>query len=270
MGGPRSSSSWSRPRRLCLRGDGGRSRPHYRAPGGAAGGDAAAPRRRLRLGAGPSRPRIPHPRPRRVPPSSPRSRRASAVAPVWWSSGRPALGSAVQALIGSDGRFLVERLAVSYATSLTALREQRGRAANRGDRPRAVAAFGNPQLPARRVRRRDPRRCAGAAAGGRPRGAGPRPSLRRGESGVGGSEATEAAFKREAGVYAIVHVATHGILDDVDPMSSHLLLAPSGRGPRPRTAGCRRASCSVSGSTPSWRCSRAATPRRGGADAARA
>jgi CHAT domain-containing protein len=28
----------------------------------------------------------------------------------------------------------------------------------------------------------------------------------------------------------MIHVATHGILNDVDPMSSHLLLAPSGEG----------------------------------------
>jgi CHAT domain-containing protein len=28
----------------------------------------------------------------------------------------------------------------------------------------------------------------------------------------------------------VVHVATHGILNDADPMSSHLMLAPSGEG----------------------------------------
>ena len=137
-----------------------------------------------------------------------------------------------QALIGSDGRFLVERLAVSYATSLTALREQRRRAANRVDRPRAVAAFGNPQLPPRP---------AGSATAIRADALAPLPAAAREARALGGlygvasrvwvgREATEAAFKREAGAYAIVHVATHGILNDVDPMSSHLLLAPSGEG----------------------------------------
>ncbi len=136
-----------------------------------------------------------------------------------------------QALVTGDGRFLVERLSVSYATSLTALREQQTRAAHRGDRSRAVAAFGNPQLPTafRRV------------AATRADALAPLPAAAREARALGrlygeasrvwvGQEATEAAFKREAGAYRLIHVATHGILNDVDPMSSHLLLAPSGEG----------------------------------------
>ena len=136
-----------------------------------------------------------------------------------------------QALIAGDGRFLVERLAVSYATSLTALREQQTRAAHRGDRARAVAAFGNPQLPT----------ASRGVAATRADTLAPLPAAAREARALGrlygeasrvwvGQEATEAAFKREAGAYRLIHVATHGILNDVNPMSSHLLLAPSGRG----------------------------------------
>jgi CHAT domain-containing protein len=39
------------------------------------------------------------------------------------------------------------------------------------------------------------------------------------------TEASESRFKSEAGQYRIINLATHGILDDCNPMYSHLLLA---------------------------------------------
>jgi CHAT domain-containing protein len=42
-----------------------------------------------------------------------------------------------------------------------------------------------------------------------------------------GSQALEEQFKRSAGSFRVVHVATHGILHDRSPMYSHLVLAPS-------------------------------------------
>ncbi|MEW6210360.1 MAG: CHAT domain-containing tetratricopeptide repeat protein [Acidobacteriota bacterium] len=43
-----------------------------------------------------------------------------------------------------------------------------------------------------------------------------------------GAEASEERFKSQAGSYRILHLATHGILDDRNPMYSHLLFAQSG------------------------------------------
>ena len=133
----------------------------------------------------------------------------------------------------SDGRFLVEQLAVSYAMSLTALREQRRRAATAGSFARAPS----PRSAIRSSHAAPPGRATAISADA----LAPLPAAAREARALGGStarpaasgwvpEATEAGFKREAGGYAIVHVATHGILNDVDPMSSHLLLAPSGEG----------------------------------------
>jgi len=41
-----------------------------------------------------------------------------------------------------------------------------------------------------------------------------------------GSAATETAFKREAGDYAILHLSMHTLLDDIQPLSSRLLFTP--------------------------------------------
>lgn len=43
-----------------------------------------------------------------------------------------------------------------------------------------------------------------------------------------GAEARESVFKREAGHYRVLHVATHGMLDGASPMFSSLLLATGG------------------------------------------
>jgi CHAT domain-containing protein len=47
---------------------------------------------------------------------------------------------------------------------------------------------------------------------------------------VTGAGATEEMFQADAGRYAVVHVASHAVLDDTNPMYSHVLLAatPSG------------------------------------------
>jgi len=137
-----------------------------------------------------------------------------------------------QALMLSDGRFVVQQSSVTYAMSLTALREQRARADRQDVRPRSVAAFGDPQLT---------RGTAGGSSAIRADGLAPLPAAAREVRALGrlygaasrvwvGAEATEGRFKQEAGGYAIVHVATHGILNDADPMSSHVLLTPSGEG----------------------------------------
>jgi CHAT domain-containing protein len=42
-----------------------------------------------------------------------------------------------------------------------------------------------------------------------------------------GADASKEKIEREAAGFRILHFATHGVLDDTDPMYSHLLLAPA-------------------------------------------
>lgn len=134
-----------------------------------------------------------------------------------------------QALQPAPGRYLIEDYAVSYAPSLTVLRET-GRLRRPGHRapPRTLLAFGNPDLG-------DP-----SAETSRTRPIGdlvPLPEAERqierlhqlyGEDRSRtyvGTEAREARAKAEAGDYRILHFATHGVLDDRNPMSSYVVLS---------------------------------------------
>ena len=122
-----------------------------------------------------------------------------------------------QALQGADGRYLLERSAIAYVPSLTALAAVR--TAPRAAPSHELFAIGNPLL----------------------RDGGP-PPLVEAERQVGaiarrfpvgqrdvrvGAGATEAAVKAEAGRSRIVHIAAHGMLDAASPMYSALLLAPA-------------------------------------------
>ena len=55
-----------------------------------------------------------------------------------------------------------------------------------------------------------------------------------------GAEAREDRWKAEAPHYRVMHLATHGVLDNASPLYSHLVLAP------PRAAGTTTA-CSRPG-----------------------
>jgi CHAT domain-containing protein/Tfp pilus assembly protein PilF len=138
-----------------------------------------------------------------------------------------------QALQPDPARYLIEDCAIAYAPSLTALREMikpRERRKDSADSS-TLLAFGNPALGKQNITRLkstlmdeklDPlpeaerqvnvmRRIYGAA-----------------NSKVYiGAEASEERVKGEAEGYRILHLATHGILNNSSPMYSHLLLAQS-------------------------------------------
>ena len=137
-----------------------------------------------------------------------------------------------QALVTPRGRYLLEEAAVSYAPSLTVLREMAARrtvpAAARGP---LLLALGNPAL--------------GAPAGPGPgalRAAplSPLPQSEREVKQLGalygagvsrvltGAAAREDTLKAEAGRYAVVHLATHGFVDGRAPLRSYVALAPGG------------------------------------------
>lgn len=139
-----------------------------------------------------------------------------------------------QALQVSDGRYLIEDAAVSYAPSVTVLRETMR---PRADRPAvsALLAFGNPAAGAD----------AGAAGHDWPQptrgGLAPLPETEREVQALApiygpssrvyvGAEAREDRWKAEAASFRVVHLATHGVLDNASPLYSHLVLARSERG----------------------------------------
>jgi CHAT domain-containing protein/tetratricopeptide (TPR) repeat protein len=127
-----------------------------------------------------------------------------------------------QALPVFDDRFLIQHYTVSTAPSLTALHAQH-LAADRATRDaRSIVAFGDPRADdASTLAGASPLPAAAAEANVLKRlyGANSRVFV--------GRDATERRFKTEARRSSILHVATHGILNNADPMASHLLLAPS-------------------------------------------
>jgi CHAT domain-containing protein len=137
-----------------------------------------------------------------------------------------------QALQSSPTRFLLQDYAVSYAPSLSILREMNKKRGSRTNQaPATLLAFGNPDI--------------GKEAKGRVEAIymdeklEPLPEAERQVKALAqlyastpsktyiGAEAREERMKEEASRYRILHLATHGILNNTSPMYSHLLLSQS-------------------------------------------
>jgi CHAT domain-containing protein len=131
-----------------------------------------------------------------------------------------------QVLIDPHGEHLVERVPLFFAPSLSILMAPRSRPA----RPPTVLALGNPTL--------DSVTAGEVHALYRDASIGSLPDAEHEVQALGrlygaratvrvGAVATEASLKREAGQYNVLHVATHGLVDESSPMYSALLLAGS-------------------------------------------
>lgn len=141
-----------------------------------------------------------------------------------------------QALVDDNGKYLAEMAAVSYAPSLTTLREMSKKA--KGRKPDAgmeLVAFGNPIVDGetkQRVQRvflsekLDPLPEAERLVKELGKMYGPNRS-----KVYFGSQAREETAKQESPKYRIVQFATHGILNNVSPMYSHLVLAQNQKDP---------------------------------------
>ena len=126
-----------------------------------------------------------------------------------------------QALQPSPNRYLIEDAAVSYASSVTVLREAMRR---RPTTPtsRTLLAFGNPSALASQSMPSLPGAEDEVKALALMYGASSRVYI--------GDDATEERWKAEVPNYRVVHLAAHGVLDNSSPMYSHLRLAAPGRG----------------------------------------
>jgi CHAT domain-containing protein len=141
-----------------------------------------------------------------------------------------------QALQDEKGKFLVEKAAISYAPSLTALREMSKKAKTRkSDAGMELLAFGNPIVGAptkERVQRvfmsekLEPIPEAERLVNSLAKMYGPKRSKL-----FVGADAREEIAKTESPKYRIVQFATHGILNNASPMYSHLVLAQNDKNP---------------------------------------
>jgi CHAT domain-containing protein len=138
--------------------------------------------------------------------------------------------------VNSANRFVIEDTAISYAPSLTVLREMTKRrkieAAHAS--PPMLLALGNPVIGSETLKR--------AALTLRDGKLDPLPEAEQEVKALGrlygaarskvyiGAEAREDRVKSEAAGAKILHFATHGILNNASPMYSHLALADGGAG----------------------------------------
>jgi CHAT domain-containing protein len=123
-----------------------------------------------------------------------------------------------QALQPAAGRYLIEDAAISYAPSVTVLREAMRRRPQTRTAP-ALLAFGNPAglepLPETETEVAQTAQIYGASS---------RIYI--------GADASEDRWKSEAPGFGVLHLATHGVLDNASPLYSHLALARPGPGDR--------------------------------------
>jgi CHAT domain-containing protein len=129
-----------------------------------------------------------------------------------------------QALIDDGGRYLIEHSAVSYAPSLTALREMKSQREKRGSvaATSSLLALGNPSLGRETIER--------ATLALRDSKLDPLPDAETEVKALGrlygaarsriyvGADAREDHAKAEAGQSRVLHFATHGVLNNASPM----------------------------------------------------
>ncbi len=141
-----------------------------------------------------------------------------------------------QTLVNGANRFMIEDAAIAYTPSLTVLREMSRRKKVEGAHasPPTLLALGNPAVGSETLKR--------AALTLRDGKLEPLPEAEQEVKALGrlygasrskvyvGAEAREDRVKTEASGAKILHFATHGILNNVSPLYSHLALAGGGAG----------------------------------------
>jgi CHAT domain-containing protein len=142
-----------------------------------------------------------------------------------------------QALQPRGGHYLLEDYALSYAPSLTILREMARLRSGNKDLPtiktvQTLLAMGDPVLASAtsehaKLTYRDEKLAPLPEAAREVKTLETLYGRRRSRIFVG-ADAAEDRFKAQAGEFKILHLATHGLLNDTNPMYSHLLLSSGG------------------------------------------
>ena len=139
-----------------------------------------------------------------------------------------------QALVGETNRFVLQDAAITYAPSLTVLREMTKRHPTQADGPASLLALGNPVVGSEATKRAELTLRSGKLE--------PLPEAEQEVKALGrlygasrskvyvGADAREDRVKSEATRAKVLHFATHGILNNASPMYSHLALAEGGAG----------------------------------------
>ena len=139
-----------------------------------------------------------------------------------------------QALVNTNGRFIIEDASITYAPSLTVLREMTKRRLRQTAThdPATLLAFGNPMS--------GPQTARGAGSSLRDGGFDPLPEGAEEVKALArlygaarskvylGADASEDRVTSEAGRASILHFTTHGTLNNAAPMYSYLTLAEGG------------------------------------------
>jgi CHAT domain-containing protein len=125
-----------------------------------------------------------------------------------------------QALTTTHGNYLIEDYSLFYAPSLSVLNEMALRRRQQ-DSKESLLAFGNPVLGRNEQLKQNLHPLPEAEAEVAAVVAAVRTRMKR---VLVGREAEEKTFKTLAPQYATIHLATHGLLNNRDPLSSYLLL----------------------------------------------
>ncbi|HEY3025466.1 MAG TPA: CHAT domain-containing tetratricopeptide repeat protein [Pyrinomonadaceae bacterium] len=140
-----------------------------------------------------------------------------------------------QALKPAGGHYLVEDYAISYAPSLTVLRAMIAKRRQTKTAMATLLAVGNPSLAKLTVERA--RNVLSEALDSLPEAERQVKTLGQlygpAQSRIYfGSEAREGRVKAEAANYRILQLATHGVLNNANPMYSHIVLSQSADDPK--------------------------------------
>jgi CHAT domain-containing protein len=125
-----------------------------------------------------------------------------------------------QALTTTQGNYLIQEYSLFYAPSLSVLNEMALRRWQKSSKE-SLIAFGNPVIERNEELKQDLHPIPEAETEVLAVAAALRMQTKR---VLVGRKADEKTFKDLAPQYATIHLATHGVLDNRDPLNSHLLL----------------------------------------------
>jgi len=128
-----------------------------------------------------------------------------------------------QALMPANDRFLLEDHAIYYAPSLSVLREMAKKERGAGIR-NSLIAFGNPVIGKDEQHQVD--LCPLPEAENEVNTILKTLGLKQNKAFIG-REASEKTFKAQGPDFSMIHLATHGVIDNRNPLYSHLLLTKS-------------------------------------------